>query len=77
MEATDFNGDGTVSDIERHRSENKHILELMSQKINETALSKLQQLNIGQVSGNFGSQGTQAGQEEDDVPMTMDDELDQ
>jgi hypothetical protein len=48
----------------------------MSQKINETALSKLQQLNVGQISGSFGSEGTQSGQEEDDVPMTMDEELD-
>jgi hypothetical protein len=76
MEATDFNGDGTISAKEQHRSEKKHILELMSQKINETALSKLQQLNIGQVSGTFGSEGTQSGQEEDDVPMTMEEEMD-
>lgn len=68
MEATDFNGDGNISAKEHFRSENKHILELMSQKVNETALSKLQQLNTGQVQGSFASEETQDAQQEDDVP---------
>jgi len=62
MEATDFNGDGNISAKEHFRSENKHILELMSQKVNETALSKLQQLNTGQVQGSFASEETQDAQ---------------
>jgi hypothetical protein len=76
MQSTDFDGDGNISDIEHLRSENKHILELMSQKVNETALSKLQKLNIGQVSESFASDETQDALDQDDVLETQNNEMD-